>query len=126
MGFRRQDLQVAFSVPGTYEFTVWGYGTTDSLEEVLAPNYFQGGEILLDLGDLICVRTWPRQDPLERRKIGVRRAALVMVSGFDRGDASVRLVQDFGEPEDGAGNAAQAPSPDHRPARRPGRRVKTR
>jgi hypothetical protein len=30
---------------------------------------------------------------------GETRAAVVMVSGFKRGDASVPLVQDFGRPE---------------------------
>jgi hypothetical protein len=37
MGFRRSDLQEAFFVPGTHAFRVYGYGTTDPLEEVLAP-----------------------------------------------------------------------------------------
>jgi hypothetical protein len=34
MSFRRSDLQEAFFVPGTHAFRVWGYGTTDPLEEV--------------------------------------------------------------------------------------------
>jgi hypothetical protein len=37
MGFRRSDLQEAFFVPGTHAFRVYGYGTSDPLEEVLAP-----------------------------------------------------------------------------------------
>ena len=40
MAFRRSDLQEAFFVPGTHPFRVYGYGTADALEEVLAPNYF--------------------------------------------------------------------------------------
>ena len=40
MVFRRSDLQEAFFVPGTHAFRVYGYGTTDPLEEVLAPDYF--------------------------------------------------------------------------------------
>ena len=40
MAFRRSDLQEAFFVPGTYAFRVWGYGTTDPLEEVLREDYF--------------------------------------------------------------------------------------
>ena len=51
MGFRRSDLQEAFFVPGTYAFRVYGYGTTDSLEEVLAPGYFAHGTGLLRPGD---------------------------------------------------------------------------
>ena len=40
MAFRRSDLQEAFFVPGTHPFRVWGYGTADPLEAVLAPGYF--------------------------------------------------------------------------------------
>ncbi|HEX3210553.1 MAG TPA: hypothetical protein VHQ91_14290 [Geminicoccaceae bacterium] len=34
MTFRRSDLQEAFFVPGTRAFRVYGYGTSDRLEEV--------------------------------------------------------------------------------------------
>jgi hypothetical protein len=51
MGFRRSDLQEAFFVPGTHAFRVYGYGTTDPLEEVLAPGYFAHGTGLLRPGD---------------------------------------------------------------------------
>src|SRR5918996_164753 len=58
MAFRRSDLQEAFFVPGTHAFRVWGYGTADPLEEVLAPNYFNAaGE--LRPGELIYVSTTP-------------------------------------------------------------------
>jgi hypothetical protein len=30
MGYRHSDLQPAFNVPGSYDFMVWGYGTTDA------------------------------------------------------------------------------------------------
>jgi hypothetical protein len=99
MGFRRQDLQIAFSVPGTDSFTVWGYGTTDTLEEVLTPNYLQHGGALVELGDLIYIRTRPRRDPVDGRQVGELRTALVMVSGVERGRPSLRLVQDFGTPD---------------------------
>src|SRR5687767_5139581 len=66
----------------------------------------RGGQSVLGLGDLIYVSTRPRRDPRDGRAIGERRMALVMVSGFERGDASVRLVQDFGRPEDGHGGPA--------------------
>ena len=61
MGFRRSDLQEAFFVPGTHAFRVYGYGTTDPLEEVLAPGYFAHGTGLLRPGDLIYVGSCPAQ-----------------------------------------------------------------
>ena len=36
MGFHHSSLQVAFEVPGDFGFRVWGYGTTDPLDEVQA------------------------------------------------------------------------------------------
>ncbi len=111
MGFRRHDLQEAFFIPGTYDFRVWGYGTTDTLEEMLRPNYLQGARSLVHLGDLIYVSTRPGRDPVDGREVGETRAALVMVSGWHNGDASLRLVQDFGRPEgDGPGAANDGPS----------------
>ena len=59
MEFRRSDLQEAFFVPGTHAFRVYGYGTTDPLEEVLAPGYFAHGTVLLRPGDLIYVSSCP-------------------------------------------------------------------
>ena len=59
MAFRRSDLQEAFFVPGTHAFRVWGYGTTDPLEEVLAPGYFALARTLLRPGEPIYVSTFP-------------------------------------------------------------------
>jgi hypothetical protein len=53
MGFRRSDLQEAFFVPGSYSFRVWGYGTTDPLEDVLRQDYFRSAGGLVHAGDLI-------------------------------------------------------------------------
>ncbi len=55
MGFRRSDLQEAFLVAGTYAFRVWGYGTTDPLEEVLAEHYFRDANAMLQPSELIYV-----------------------------------------------------------------------
>jgi hypothetical protein len=132
MAFRRSDLQEAFFVPGTHAFRVWGYGTTDPLEEVLRPDYFEVARGLLHPGELIYVSAVPRPGPGERAPCE-RRLALVMVRGAERGAASVRLVQDFGRPSDpsGAGAAAApagadaSPAPDKRgPGRPPGSRNK--
>jgi hypothetical protein len=59
MGFRRSDLQEAFFVPGTHAFRIYGYGTSDALEEVLRPNYFAAAGALLRPGELIYVSVRP-------------------------------------------------------------------
>jgi hypothetical protein len=102
MGFRQSDLQPAFEGPGTQPFRIWGYGTTDPLEEVLAPAYMRSGGSSLSPGDLIYVRTCPRRDGASGRELGETRVALLMVVGWERNAMRLRLVQDFGRPEDGA------------------------
>ena len=124
MAFRRSDLQEAFFVPGTYAFRVWGYGTTDPLEEVLAPGYFALARTLLRPGEVIYVSTARRPgNGADRGEVrGEARLALVMVRaeapGPDRADGSVRLVQDFGGPTDPSATAA-APAPVKRGRGRP-------
>jgi hypothetical protein len=98
MAFRRSDLQEAFFVPRTHAFRVWGYGTTDPLEQVLAPGYFEHGRGLVCPGELIYVSTTARDAGGSGR--GEARLALVMVGGDGRGAASLRLAQDFGSPGD--------------------------
>ena len=108
MAFRPYDLQEAFLVPGTYNFRVWGYGTVDALEEVLRPGYFAAASSLLQPGQLIYVSARRRKrarGPVRDQGPGEVHMALVMVArAAERGGArsapSVRLVQDFGCPED--------------------------
>jgi hypothetical protein len=108
MAFRRSDLQEAFFVPGTQPFRVYGYGTTDPLEQVLAPDYFAAARGLLRAGELIYVSTCPRPTRDGRVEPGEARMALVMVRADERdaarAGASVRLVQDFGRPGDCPGS----------------------
>ena len=78
MGFRRSDLQEAFLVPGTYAFRVWGYGTTNSLEEVLAEHYFRDANAMLQPSELIYVSIQPRARA-DRPEGEDARVALVMV-----------------------------------------------
>lgn len=105
MGFCRSDLQVAFFVPRMHAFRVWGYGTTDPLEEVLRRGYFEAARGLLRPGELIYVSSCPLVRGGNGAAVpGELRMALVMV-GPDQRDAwraggSVRLVQDFGRPTD--------------------------
>jgi hypothetical protein len=114
MAFRRSDLQEAFFVPGTRAFRIYGYGTTDPLEEVLAPNYFEAARGLLRPGELIYVSTAPQHRGAGGSARGEARLALVMVRAdervAERGGGSVRLVQDFGRPSDPPGTCA-APAP---------------
>ena len=121
MTFRRSDLQEAFFVPGTYAFRVYGYGTADPLEEVLAPGYFEHARGLLRPGELIYVSMAPQQAELAAPQRGAARLALVMVRADER-DAtralgSVRLVQDFGRPSDPSAMLSP-PAPEPAPAKR--------
>ena len=87
MAFRRSDLQEAFFVPGTYPFRVWGYGTTDPLEEVLSPGYFRIANNLLRQGELIYVSARSRRSQSNGAETGEPHMALVMI-GADERDAS--------------------------------------
>jgi hypothetical protein len=96
MVFRRSDLQEAFFVAGTHGFRVWGYGTTDSLDEVLRPDHFEAARGILRPGELMYVSMHPETDGPER---DATRVALMMVLPGERGSASVRVVQDSGGPD---------------------------
>ena len=114
MAFRRSDLHEAFFVPGTHAFRVYGYGTTDSLDEVLAPDYFRAARGLLRAGELIYVSTFPEATRGSRAEPDEHRMALVMVrtarEGTERASASVRLVQDFGCASDSS-SSLDGPAP---------------
>jgi hypothetical protein len=137
MAFRRSDLQEAFFVPGTQPFRVYGYGTTDPLEDVLRQDYFAAARALLRPGELIYVTTAPQPTAPGGPARTETRLALVMVRGEERSperaDGSVRLVQDFGRPSDpsGAPGSPASPAPDAAPppakrgrGRPPGSRTK--
>ena len=134
MAFRRSDLQEAFFVPGTQPFRVYGYGTSDPLEEALAPGYLKHAGGLLRPGELIYVSTCPGAPRGGGADHGAARMALVMVRADERNAeralGSVRLVQDFGSPGDPTG-VPGAPAPEVAPApakrgrgRPPGSRTK--
>ena len=128
MGFRRNDLQEAFFVPGDHAFRVWGFSTTDCLADVLRPGYFTVGA-LLHLGELIYVRM-QAQPPARLRRPEpepVQMALLMVVRAGVQGQVLVRLVQDFGHTDAPADVPAAAPWPPRAaalaepPARRRGR-----
>src|SRR5918995_5818458 len=84
MAFRRYDLQEAFFVPGTHAFRVWGYGTTDPLEEVLRRDYFELARGLLRPGELIYVSSCPQGRGGNGAAPGGLRIALVVVGADER------------------------------------------
>jgi hypothetical protein len=92
MGFRRSDLQEAFFVPGSRPFRVWGYGTTDPLEDVLGRDYFRSAGGLMHPGDLIYVAVRPPSAPgagLRPQNVPV---SLRSQAGSTPGDVRMALV----------------------------------
>ena len=96
MSFRRSDLQEAFFVPGTQAFRVFGYGTADPLEAVLAPGYFGAAGTLLRPGDLVYVRARASGQGQGGASAAAVHMALLMVRAGPPGSVAVRLAQDFG------------------------------
>jgi hypothetical protein len=108
MGFRRSALQEAFFVPGDFAFRVWGYSTSDFLEEVLRPGYFAASG-LVHPGELIYVRM-QAQPPARLRGAApepVRMALLMVLQATGPDGPTVRLVQDFGSTAEPAAAAAE-------------------
>ena len=83
-------------MPGTQPFRVYGYGTTDPLEEVLRQDYFAAARALLRPGELICVSAAAPRLDVGGSARGEARLALVMVRGQGRrpgqADGSARLA----------------------------------
>jgi hypothetical protein len=92
-----------------------GLRTTDRLEEMLARDYSGVARGLLRPGELIYVSTSPRRERDGGAERGEVRLALVMVRAEERSpaqaDGSVRLVQDFGRPDDPAETLISPVSP---------------
>ena len=110
---------------GRIRSRVWGYGTTDPLEEMLGAGYMRGGASILRPGELIYVRTCPRGDAASGRAGGARRSgattggrpwepaarmALLIAVGWERNAMRLRLVQDFGRPPGSRNKKAAFPS----------------
>lgn len=110
MVFASHGIRDAFEGQGEAGFVAWTYATYDSLEQVLAPGYFNGFK-RFSPGDLIYVGTQPRPatSPWTTQQQGKEiRRALLMVRGRDeQGITRVRLVQDYGRPDDADAQLAQ-------------------
>jgi hypothetical protein len=103
MGYAGSGLRDAFEGQGEAGFMAFTYSCFDPLPQVLAPGYFQGCTRLRP-GDLIWLGISPRpkNSPWTRHHLAAEtRRALLMVAGPDaEGRLCVRMVQDFGRPED--------------------------
>ena len=112
MVLRSHGLRDAFEAQGEAGFMAWSYGTYDPLEAVLAPGYFASFGRFRP-GDLVYVGTSPRPDssPWTTQHGGTEiRRALLMIRGKDeQGRWLVRLVQDYGGPDDADARPAPAP-----------------
>jgi hypothetical protein len=119
------NLQIAFDVAGDHAFRIWGYGTTDSLEEVISPGYFVGAPQTLGPGDLVVIRTVPRFDPVRERTQGEHRLAWAMVRR-NGGGVVLRLVDDLGRPTDPDAGLRRPPGRPRKATRMPDRPTRTR
>lgn len=103
MGYAGSGLRDAFEGQGDAGFMAFSYSCFDPLPVVLAPGYFQGCTRMRP-GDLIWLGISPRpkNSCWTRHHLATEtRRALLMVAGPDEdGRLRVRLVQDFGRPDD--------------------------
>ena len=103
MVFVSNGLRDAFEGQGEAGFVAWTYATYDTLDQVLAPGYFSSFK-RFSPGDLVYVGTQPRpaNSPWVTTHLNEEtHRALLMVKGRDdKGQLHVRLVQDYGRPDD--------------------------
>lgn len=125
MGFQSNGLRDAFEGQGEAGFTAWSYASFDPLEQVLAPGYFTHCQRLA-VGDLIFVGTRPR--PVmsawmaTQKQTPIRRALLMVADRDEWGQVAVRLVQDYGGPNDGDASLVEAKRGRGRPRKATGER----
>jgi hypothetical protein len=118
MSYAANGLRDAFEGQGEAGFMAWTYVTFDPLEAILAPGYFNSvGRF--QPGDLVYLGTKPRptSSPWTTQHQGTEtRRALLMVRGRDAtGQMVMRLVQDYGRPEDPDAELVQPRKPRGRP-----------
>lgn len=104
MGCVGQGLRVVFEMPSAAGFKLFAYAHHDTLEQMLAANYFLGLRDYFRPGDLIFCGCTPRTgstpfraaEPVTR----VTRRFLLMVIRVEPEAVTVRLVQDYGAVEE--------------------------
>lgn len=128
MAFAPHHLAYAFEAQGELGFTFWTYATNDTLRDVLTPDYFASMCRRMRLGDLVLVGIRPR--PASDAWLNVAtefRRVLLMVSAVDAGGRlAMRLVQDYGRPEDADAPIQEPPKKRGRPSKETSRKPGTR
>lgn len=133
MVFRANQLRDAFEGQGEAGFMVYSYACFDPFEEVLAPGYFPALN-RLKMGDLVYLgisqrpakAIWQTQQLATEtrrahslgayRPVGLLEAAMV-AGRHEQGRLRMRLVQDFGRPEDPDAAITEVKRPRGRPAK---------
>lgn len=122
MSYAATGLRDAFEGQGEAGFMAWTYVSYDPLETILAPGYFNSVS-RFEPGDLVFLGTRPRpaMSPWTTQHQGKEtRRALLMVRGRgEDGQMRVRLVQDYGRPEDPDGVMQEPKRGRGRPKARP-------
>ena len=103
MAFASNGIRDAFEGQGEAGFVAWTYATNDRLEDILKPGYFNSFARFAP-GDLVYVGTTPRPagSPWVTQHQGteIRRALLMVRGRGEDGILRMRLVQDYGRPDD--------------------------
>ncbi len=103
MGFASNGIRDAFEGQGEAGFVAWTYATHDKLEQVLQPGYFNSFSRMAP-GDLVYVGTTPRPTSspwvTQHQNTEIRRALLMVKGRGEDGILRMRLVHDYGRPDD--------------------------
>ena len=122
MGFASDGIRDAFEGQGEAGFVAWTYATHDKLEDILKPGYFNGFGRLAP-GDLVYVGTTPRPQGspwvTQHQNTEIRRALLMVRGRGEDGILKMRLVHDYGRPDDPDAPLAQPRRTPGRPRARP-------
>ena len=103
MAFASNGIRDAFEGQGEAGFVAWTYATNDRLEDILQPGYFNGFSRFAP-GDLVYVGTTPRPTSspwtTQHQNTEIHRALLMVRGRGEDGSLRMRLVQDYGRPDD--------------------------
>ena len=115
-------ISLAFEAAGVAGFRAYAYAHHDTLEAMLAPNYFAVMRDRFRPGDLIFCGCTPPSGPthlrLDEAIATVMRRCLLMVIRAEAGEVRVRLVQDSGAVEERAEPVSPEPGSPQAAAKR--------